>query len=362
MIWYIAFSLSVVGCFVIFVSFLFPTFFPLVIFKVLFLCLKLKVLITGKYNNEKRSLNSKAFDELMKMDPMTAELLGDIPKARKRMADIGKLHAPRAGIIVHDKLATRSDGSVLNLKLIKPSGNVNNMVILYFHGGGYCIGGWCSYHSFLEYLCEVSRSTVLFVDYRLAPENKLPCAVEDAVLAYKWLLDQNIDEKNIVVAGDSAGGGLSLHLLVSLKQQKLKLPGAAVPISPWVNLGPPLPSYVENEGKDAVFGPNFVKIIGCFAKQATGLEDEEQRKDPTFSPLYADLSGLPPLYVIYGSNECLKDDSLELIEKVKSSGGKVDHLEGEYLGHVYPIFFNDVPEAREAVRKLVTWSLARTGN
>lgn len=153
------------------------------------------------------------------------------------------------------------------------------------------------------------------IEYRLAPEHPFPAAVEDSTEAYKWLIDdQNINPQNIIIAGDSAGGGLTFATLLNLRDNGITLPAAAVGLSPWTDLGITGGSYRNNRKIDP-----FVTIYGIIFAAELYLGDIDYQ-NPLASPLYGDLKGLPPIYIQVGTAELLLDDSVELAKRAKEAG------------------------------------------
>lgn len=188
----------------------------------------------------------------------------------------------------------------------KFAGADTGRIVLFFHGGGYVFGSAKSHRGLTFKLAQETQANIFSVDYRLAPEHPFPAAVEDAVAAYKWLLDNGADPTKIVVSGDSAGGGLSLALMLSCKERHLPMPAASVLYSPFTDLAATGSSLETNEPTDVMFKKVY---IAEGAKRYTGEADP---KTPLISPLYADLSGLPPTLIFVSDNEALYDDSTRL--------------------------------------------------
>jgi monoterpene epsilon-lactone hydrolase len=213
--------------------------------------------------------------------------------------------------------------------------------LLYLHGGGYFA---MSPETHRPITCAFARQgfRVFAPDYRLAPENPFPAAVDDAVASYHGLLSGGASERNLLVAGDSAGGGLSLSLLLSLRDAAIPLPAACVLFSPWTDLAATGDSIRTNDRRCALF---FGEGIASAAHYYLGDTDA---KNPLASPLYADLSGLPPLLIHVGENEVLRDDSTRLAERARAAGTSV-------TVKVWPVVPHDwqlvpmIPEARQSL-------------
>lgn len=217
-------------------------------------------------------------------------------------------------------------------------------VMLYLHGGGYVIGSAATHRSLASRLSAACAARVLVVDYRLAPEHPFPAAVDDALTVYRWALAQGVAAEQMAIAGDSAGGGLVLALLVAIRDAGLPMPACGVCLSPWVDL----------EGTGASVAPGAVDdpmvtlagIQGMAAAYAAG-----QLSAPLASPLHADLSGLPPLLIQVGTREILLDDARRIAAKAEAAGVSVTLEEEEGLIHVFQLFPN-VPESEQAVARI----------
>ncbi len=215
--------------------------------------------------------------------------------------------------------------------------------LLYLHGGGYY---FCSpaTHRVVTLALGVGADARVFVpDYRLAPEHRFPAAVEDALMAYRGLLAAGIPATRIVVAGDSAGGGLALALLLSLRQAGDPRPAAAVLFSPWTDLAATGDSLIRNNRSDPLFDG---RTVGKAARIYLGATPPTE---PLASPLYADLAGLPPLFIQASDSEVLLDDSTRLAEKARRAGVEVEYRAWHGLPHVWQIFANFLPEGRAAL-------------
>jgi acetyl esterase/lipase len=184
------------------------------------------------------------------------------------------------------------------------------------------------------------------VDYRLAPETVFPGAVDDAAAAYRYLLDQGVAPEQIAIGGDSAGGGLTLATLVSLKEQGQPLPGAAFALSPWVDLEGLGDSMQTRAAADPM-----VQKEGLVRMAQLYLADADP-KTPLASPLYADLTGLPPMLIQVGTAETLLDDSIRIVERLQAAGVSTELQQYEDLIHVFQAFAPIVPESLEAIEKI----------
>jgi epsilon-lactone hydrolase len=224
--------------------------------------------------------------------------------------------------------------------LVTPEDHVPATTVVYFHGGGYL---WMTPHDHLPVLVAVSRAAgarCLGVHYRRAPEHRFPAAVTDAVTAYRWLVDQGNAPDTVAFAGDSAGGGLVLATLVALRQQGIELPAAAVCFSPWTDLA--VTGASAESADDPVVSGSALRMM---ARAYLG------GSDPTSalaSPLYADLTGLPPLQIQVGSRESLLDDARRVAEAAREAGVDVTYIEHPGVIHMWIVFGPEIPESTTA--------------
>jgi len=219
-------------------------------------------------------------------------------------------------------------------------------VFLYLHGGAYCLGS-CNTHRDLA--ARISRATfmrVLVIEYRLAPEHPFPAGLEDAVAAYRHLVSSGILPENIVIGGDSAGGGLTLATLQTLRDAGEALPASAVLLSPWTDLEGTGASMETRREADPWLNPEASR-----ATPAIYIGDWD-RKHPLISPLYADFTGFPPMLVHVGNDEILLDDSVRLVENARNANVDVTFKIWDDMWHVFHSFAPHVPEAREAIEEI----------
>lgn len=220
-------------------------------------------------------------------------------------------------------------------------------IIFYLHGGGYVSGSLNSHRELVSRLSRTTMARALMIEYRLAPEHPFPAAVEDSTKAYKWLIeDQNINPKNIIIMGDSAGGGLTFATLINLRDKGEPLPAAGVGISPWTDLGITQESYRTNRKIDP-----FISIYGIMFSAELYLGDTDY-KNPLASPIYADLKGLPPIYIQVGTAELLYDDSVVIAKRAKEAGVDVTLDIWEDMPHVFPAFAAVAPEGQKGIEKI----------
>ena len=259
--------------------------------------------------------------------------------------------------------------------IVAPNADINKR-LLYLHGGAFFAGSLDSHRAIS---CELSKRAgvaVLAVDYRLAPDHPFPAGLEDSFDTYQWLLENTPDQKSkaqkIFVAGDSAGGNLAVALLIKLKYSTERMPDAVLPISPVLDFSGKSESITRLDGKDPIINKKaFLKglpLVYLFGKDVLKIEKSKLNKwslllkvllsknklvkNPLVSPIYADLEGLPPIFINVGENELLLDDSIRFAEKARSQGVEVKLKVWSDMIHVFVAFLGYVPEAEECLNEM----------
>jgi epsilon-lactone hydrolase len=228
-------------------------------------------------------------------------------------------------------------------------------VILYLHGGGYAAGSIASHRELAARLSKAAAARCLVADYRLAPEHPFPAPVEDATAVYKWLLDdQHCRPERIAIAGDSAGGGLTIATLVALRDARLPLPAAAACISPWVDLAVTGATADSNADVDPLVSR---EVLQLFTQMYLGNRDP---RTPLASPLYADLNGLPPILIQVGSGEVLLDDAKRIAERARAAGVKVELEVWPDMPHVWHWCAPVLAQGQQAIEKIGEFVRQRT--
>ena len=237
-------------------------------------------------------------------------------------------------------------------QLVMPEG-LTKGTLLYFHGGGYCFCSIRSHRKLVGHLAKAAGCRALNVDYRLAPEHPHPAALTDALAAYRWVLENGTKPWEIVVGGDSAGAGLAVALLLRARAEGLPLPAAGVLLSPWVDLAMTGESVTTRAEVDVRQDP--AGTMWCARSFLAGQDP----RDPYASPLYAALTGLPPIYIQASDWDILVDDAHRLAERARESGVDVQiDLFPEML-HAHQIWVGAMPEAAEAVTRVGDYVRAR---
>ncbi|PPC06738.1 alpha/beta hydrolase [Acinetobacter pittii] len=229
---------------------------------------------------------------------------------------------------------------------IQPKTTQSGRGILYLHGGGYVVGSSKSHTKLAAQIGHAAQAQIWLPEYRLAPEHTSPAAIEDAVAVYKALLAQGQDPKKLVITGDSAGGGLSLSAAIAIRNAGLPLPAALVLLSPWVDLSLSGSTIKTHAAQDAMLSEDW--LAWC-AKNYCG---QKSATDPTCSPLYADLTGLPPILIHVGTEEVLLDDAKRLAEQAKKYDISTNLRVYDKVGHVFQFHAGILKESDDSIERI----------
>lgn len=229
-----------------------------------------------------------------------------------------------------------------------PDNAPEDKVIFYTHGGGYVSGSCEDHRAIVSKMAKFTGIRILQFDYRLAPEHPFPAAVEDSIETYQWLLEHGFSPENIIIAGESAGGGLCLSTLVALRDKAIPLPKAGVAISPWADISCSGESYKSNAKR-------CLSPLGSWEVFGTYYAGDTDRQHPWLSPLFADLAGLPSLYINAGGDEALRDDAIHFAEKAKKADVEVQSRIEPGMVHCYPMLAPFFPEATQAMDEIVAF-------
>jgi epsilon-lactone hydrolase len=251
-------------------------------------------------------------------------------------------------------IATTDAGGV-NAEWARAQNARNDAVILYFHGGGYVIGSPTSHRHLIAALSQAAGAAALAVDYRLSPEHPFPAAVDDGVRAYQWLLQSGVAPSHIVISGDSCGGGLTVATLLALRERGLPQAAAGVCLSSWFDLTMTAESYTTKaEVEPIVTRESLTRWAQAY------LQGQDARM-PLASPLFADLTGLPPLLIQVGTEEVLLDDSTRLAARAKAAGVDATLEVWDEMIHVWHYFYPMLREGREAIARIGDFMRSQVG-
>jgi monoterpene epsilon-lactone hydrolase len=237
-----------------------------------------------------------------------------------------------------------------------PKAAAEDRVVLGLHGGGFVVGSMYTHRKLFGHIAKAIGARALVPDYRRPPEHTHPAPLEDSLAAYRWLLDQGIEASHIVFAGDSAGGGLVVTTMLLARERGLPLPAGGMLLSPWLDHRHTGGSWDENEDKDVLLSRDFSQRLTAML-----LGDSGDPQDPLVSPLYADLAGLPPLYIQASRDEGIVDDGRRFAERAREAAVEVriDLFGGQQ--HTFQIGAGRSPEADEAIRRLANWARPKLG-
>ena len=237
-----------------------------------------------------------------------------------------------------------------------PRRREDDRALLWFHGGGFVGGSIYTHRKLCGHLAKAIGARVLSFDYRLLPAGVHPAPLDDAIAAYRWLLDQGFEPARIAFGGDSAGGGLAITAQLGAGGQGLPLPAAALLMSPWVDMEVSAESFTSNWARDAFF---YREVVLALAQGFLGPDGDA--RDPLANPLYADLTGLAPACIQVGGDETLLDEGRKLAEQLVTAGVDVEFEIFDGQQHTFQMAAGKAPEADDAIRKLADWARPRLG-
>jgi monoterpene epsilon-lactone hydrolase len=229
---------------------------------------------------------------------------------------------------------------------IGPSNARSDVLLLYLHGGGYYMGGIASYRHYVARVAQITGLRTVHIEYRLAPEHPFPAAIDDATAVFKALAKNTVPADRIVIAGDSAGGGLTLATLLAVRDAGHALPKAAAAIAPWTDLTFSGASIETHRHRDPVLGRMQTR------SHAGWYAGDTPRDHPLVSPLFADLTGLPPLLIQIGTEDILFDDAIRLADRAKQQRADLELEIWDGMVHVWHYYAEWIPEGRDAIRRI----------
>jgi len=267
-----------------------------------------------------------------------------VHNVRNRLENISKLALLPPGTKVEEVSIGNMKADWISANGVDPKGK---KAILYIHGGGFLAGSRNTHREMVARISKASGLPVLVPEYRLAPENKFPAALDDCLAAYRWLLKQGYQPRNIAIGGDSAGGCLTLMTLISLRDAGTGLPGAAFLLSPLTDAVNYDGETIQTKaGIDPWFDPKDIpKHLGLFS-------DNFKIMSPLLSPVRMNLAGLPPILIHVGTDEILLSDSTRLAERAKKAGVDTTIHVWDGMWHVFQSFAVIIPEARDAIDEI----------
>lgn len=266
----------------------------------------------------------------------------DVPRHRREL-DRGAWFMPRFRKVAYEKLQVNG----LKAEWITPNKvKYPEKVLYYLHGGAYAVCSIETHRRLVARLAYLTGMKALMIEYRMAPEHPFPTAIDDAAGGFNWLLEQGYSSKNIVIGGDSAGGGLSVTSMLRLRDTQQPLPAFALLVSPWTDLEGTGESNITKDLPDSVLNnPALVWHGKLYA-------GKESLRHPMISPIYADLTGLPPLYIVVGEEELIYNDSTRLAEKADACGVNVTLEKWAHMFHVWQVYDFIMPEANASLHEM----------
>ena len=266
-----------------------------------------------------------------------------VDTARKHLETVARTLLIRAtGVHVE-----QSQLAGIDVDWLRPKGAREDKVLFYLHGGAYVLGSRRTHRQLASHMAKEASVTAVLPEYRLAPEHPYPAAIEDAVAVYRALLESGLKPEDIVISGDSAGGGLSVATLLALRHAGDPLPAAAVLLSPFLDVTASGESATTRADQDPWFEVKDMAVVARYY-----CSDESKWRDPLISPVFANVSGLPPMLIQVGDDEILLNDSTRLAEKLEAAGVDVELEIWPDMWHVFQMFIGKMPESRRAVEKI----------
>lgn len=237
---------------------------------------------------------------------------------------------------------------------LRPKNARKDKVLLYLHGGAYVMGSPRTHRQLVSHTARAAGVVAILPDYRLAPEHPFPAAIDDVVAVYRGLLESGFKPEDIIISGDSAGGGLSVATLLALRHAGVPMPAAAVLLSPFLDVTGSGESATTRADRDPWFDIADLHVVARYY-----CPDESEWTNPLVSPVFANVAGLPPMLIHVGDDEILLSDSTRLAEKLEAEGIEVELEIWPHMWHVFQMFHGKMPESKVAVKKIACYIDAR---
>lgn len=264
-----------------------------------------------------------------------------VPKMRERLDLVGRLGRKAKGVAIEE-----CDVAGLHAEWYRPPESLSGKVFLYLHGGAYALGSCDSHRALASRIAEAAGVDTLLPEYRLAPENPFPAGLDDCVAVYRALLGEGYSADDIIIGGDSAGGGLTAATMLQLRHNGMPLPRAAILLSPFLDVSASGETMKTRAGRDPWFEPeNISVVVGHYCPK-------EDPRNPLVSPVFANVAGLPPMLIHVGDDEILLSDSTRFADKLRQAGIEVELEVFPELWHVFQLFIGAMPESKVAVQKI----------
>ena len=233
---------------------------------------------------------------------------------------------------------------------LRPTEARQDKVILYLHGGAYVMGSRRTHRQIVSHIARAAGVVAVVPEYRLAPEDPFPAGLDDAVAVYRGLLESGFGPEDIIISGDSAGGGLSAATMLALRHAGIPMPAAAVMLSPFLDVTGSGESATTRADRDPWFDSKDLEVVARYY-----CPDESEWRNPLVSPVFANVAGLPPMLILVGDDEILLSDSTRFAEKLEAEGIDVELEIWPEMWHVFQMFVGKMPEARKAIRKIAQY-------
>ena len=276
-----------------------------------------------------------------------------VERARQHLETFARL------FLVVSKGVSAESGQLAGVDVdwLRPKGAQPDKILFYLHGGAYILGSRRTHRQLASHMAREAGVTAVLPEYRLAPEHPFPAAIDDAVAVYRALLEAGYLPQDIVISGDSAGGGLTMATLLALRHAGDPLPAAAVLLSPFLDVTGSGESVTTRADIDPWFNPQDLPVVARYY-----CPDENEWRNPLVSPVFANVEGLPPMLIQVGDHEILLSDSTRLADSLEEAGVDVELEVWPNMWHVFQFFVGKMPESRQAIVKIGDYIKRRLGS